>query len=110
MLSRTQFRAYLSLTHVDPNLYLLQAAAWGVAYKTLQHRAVQLTSMRVECVYCGKFGIHSHPLELRGDLMCSLCNKPPEKVCLANAMEMEICFLVSIRTITKALGQIWGSS
>lgn len=39
--------------------------------------------------------------------MCSLCNKPPEKVCLANAMEMEICFLVSIRTITKALGQIW---
>lgn len=63
--------------------------------------------MRVECVYCGKFGIHSHPLEF---VTRQTPHKPPEKVCLANAMEMEICFLVSIRTITKALGQIWGSS
>lgn len=31
-------------------------------------------------------------------------------MCLANAMELNIYFLVSITTVTKGLNQIWGSS
>lgn len=57
LLSRTQFWEYLSLTHVDPNLYLLQVAAWE---RIKDFSTGQCSSPLFRgSVYCGKFGIHS---------------------------------------------------